>query len=173
MVHYTSIMINALDQLIQVIPDHPALRLMHFVDTPTLLTDKLAALATSRDCEHQLLCLDETLAASLSRQYAEKEAIKVRSITLERSRYNLQAKLYDFVFVESSVSDLSHFVKTVHSAMKNGANIFILLSKNISENEIETWRNALEENFFVAFSAFDLGETRQVVGAKKMHGWGG
>ena len=165
-------MTNALDQLIQIVPDHPALRLMHFVDTATPLTDKLSALAMSRDYEYQLLCLDDALAASLSRQYATANAIKIRPITLERSRYNLQAKLYDFVFVEATVLDPEHFAKTVYSAMKNAANIFILLPTEASE-EIENWRRTLEENFFVAFSTFALNNTLQVVSAKKMHGWGG
>ena len=166
-------MTNALDQLIQIIPDHPALRLMHFVDATTPLIDKLAALALSRDYEYQLLCLDKTLAASLSQQYTAAHEIKVRPITLDRSRYNLQAKLYDFVFVETSVEDKEHFVKTVYGAMKNAANVFILLSAKADKEEIESWRRVLEENFFVAFSAFDLGNTLQVVSAKKMHGWGG
>jgi len=165
-------MTNALDQLIQIIPDHPALRLMHFVDAPTPLTDKLATLTTSRDYEHQLLCLDNTLTASLSRQYATEKAIKIRPITLDRSRYNLQAKLYDFVFVEATISDPEHFVKTVHGAMKNGANLFILIPTDASA-EVDTWRKVLEKNFYVAFSTFALTDTLQVVSAKKMHGWGG
>ena len=165
-------MANALDQLIQIIPDHPALRLMHFVDATTALTNKLAALAMSRDYEYQLLSLDDTLTTSLLDQYATPDAIKIRPITLERSRYNLQAKLYDFVFVEAAVEDKEHFVKTIYGAMKNAANIFILLSTKDTK-EIETWRNALEENFFVAFSTFELGDTLQIVSAKKMHGWGG
>ncbi len=166
-------MTNALDSLIQIIPDHPALRLMHFVDTSTPLIDKLAALAVSRDYEYQLLCLDDALAASLSRQYTTTKEIKIRPITLERSRYNLQAKLYDFVFVEDAVEDKKHFVKTVYSAMKNAANIFILLPVKADKEEIESWRRVLEENFFVAFSTFELDDTLQVVSAKKMHGWGG
>ena len=172
-IHYTTVMTNALDQLIQIIPDHPALRLMHFVDATTPLMDKLATLAISRDYEYQLLCLDETLAASLSQQYTTAHEIKVRPITLDRSRYHLQGKLYDFVFVEASVESKEHFVTTVYSAMKNAANIFILLPAKADKEEIESWRRILEENFFVAFSAFGLGDTLQVVSAKKMHGWGG
>ncbi len=165
-------MTNALDQLIQIIPDHPALHIMHFMEVTTPLTDKLVSLALSRDYEYQILCLDTTQADSLSRQYATANGIKIRPITLSRSRYNLQAKLYDFVFVEASVENKEHFIKTAYGAMKNAANIFILLSAE-NTGEIETWRNVLEENFFVAFSAFELDETQKVVSAKKMHGWGG
>ena len=57
--------------------------------------------------------------------------------------------------------------------MKNAANIFILLPDKAFREEIETWRKALEENFFVAFSTFELDEKWQVISAKKMHGWGG
>ncbi len=166
-------MTNALDQLIQIIPDHPALRLMHFVDATTPLIDKLATLTISRDYEYQLLCLDGTLAASLSQQYTTVHEIRVRPISLDRSRYNLQAKLYDFVFVESTILDKSHFAKTVHPAMKNAANIFIILPKRSSNEEVETWQRVLEENFFVAFSTFELDDSFHVISAKKMHGWGG
>ena len=165
-------MTNALDHLIRIVPDHPAQRLMHFVDRGTPLTDKLAALAVSHEYEYQILTLDETVTASLSQRYAAEDAVKIRPITLERSRYNLQAKLYEFVFVEATVTDQTHFAKTVHSAMKNGANLFILCPAQAAE-EVETWRKILEESFFVAFSTFDLDETQQVISAKKMHGWGG
>ena len=166
-------MTHVLDQLIQIIPDHPALRFMHFVDTTTPLIDRLATLTVSRDYEYQLLCLDATLSGSLSSQYTRNDGIKIRPITLDQSRYNLQAKLYDFVFVEAGVTDKEHFTQTVYSAMKNAANIFILLPDKAFREEIETWRKALEENFFVAFSTFELDEKWQVISAKKMHGWGG
>ncbi len=165
-------MTNALDQLTRIIPDHPALRLMHFVEASTPLIDTLAPLAQSRDYEYQLLALDDTLSALLLDQYATTDAIKIRPITFDRSRYNLQAKQYDFVFVEAAVENKEHFVKTVYGAMKNAANIFLLLSTG-DAGEIETWRKVLEENFFVAFSSFELDEARKVVSAKKMHGWGG
>jgi len=165
-------MTHPIDELIRIVPDHPGMRIMHFVDVPTALVDKLAALAKARDCEYQLQCLEPTLAESMQHRFAETPACKVRALALERPRYHIQAKLYDFVFVEAHIPDPEHFLKTIYTAMKNAANIFILLSSK-QKDEIEIWRSIMEENYYVAFSTFDLNDTIRIVSAKKMHGWGG
>ena len=148
------------------------MRIMHFVDAPTVLVDKLAALTQTRTCEYQLQCLDPDLAASMQHRFADTPTCKVRMLALESPRYHIQAKLYDFVFVEAHIPDPEHFLKTVYAAMKNAANIFILLP-SAQTHQIETWRSIMEENYYVAFSSFELNNTIQIVSAKKMHGWGG
>jgi uncharacterized LabA/DUF88 family protein len=79
--------------------------------------------------------------------------------------------MYDFVFVEAVIDEKIHFVKTVYASMKNAGNIFVL--QNHDKQCEEEWRITFEENFFVAFSAFDLDEQTRIISAKKMHGWGG
>jgi len=165
-------MTHPIDDLIRIIPDHPGMRIMHFVDVPTVLVDKLADLTRVRACEYQLQCLDPDLAASMQHRFADTPTCKVRMLAIESPRYHIQAKLYDFVFVEAYIPDPEHFLKTVYSAMKNAADIFILLPEE-QTHQIETWRNIMEANFYVAFSSFALDDQIRIVSAKKMHGWGG
>ena len=165
-------MTHPIDNLIRIIPDHPGMRIMHFVDAPTVLVDKLAALTQARAYEYQLQCLNPDLAASMQQRFADTPTCKVRKLALGSPRYHIQAKLYDFVFVEADIPDPEHFLKTVYSAMKNAANIFILLPSE-QKHQIETWRSIMEANYYVAFSSFALDDQTLILSAKKMHGWGG
>ena len=145
---------------------------MHFVDHETPLIAPLLEVTKACDGEHQILCLTEASCELLAHRFTLTETIKVRPISWSQPRYHIQAKLYDFVFVEASVPDPKHFLKTIYTAMKNAANIFILLPSE-HKGEIETWRSVMEENYYVAFSTFALNDTIQIISAKKMHGWGG
>jgi len=171
-IHYNSSMTNALDTLIHTIPDHPAIRIMHIVDTPTDVLERLSALVGERHYELDLLLFDAQELARLKVHYGQNPRITVRSISLDQARYHRQAKLYDYVFVDAMIADPDLFVKRLYPAMKNGANIFLLLPPP-SHAVVESWRKALEAHFYVAFSAFELSESYHVISAKKMHGWGG
>ncbi len=162
---------NNIEQLISIIPDYPAQRIMHFVDEPSNLMELLSNLCLDREYEYQILCNDCEAMQSAKEKYPQN-LIKIRQVSLCQARYHIQAKMYDYIFVELEIADKKHFVKTVYSAMKNAANIFILRKKGEKTKE-EEWRKALEENFFVAYSAFDLDEHYRIISAKKMHGWGG
>jgi predicted nucleic acid-binding protein len=163
---------HPIDQLLTIIPDHPALRVMHFVDRPTPLIDALADLTRRRDYEYRLLCFDEAQSDTLSRHYALEKRITVQSVTHDQARYHRQAKMYDYLFVEAHIPEVDTFLKKVYTSMKNAAPFFALIHPN-QRNQIETWRRAAEENFFVAFNTFDLTDSLHVISAKKMHGWGG
>jgi hypothetical protein len=175
-VHYTSDMkpdnTHLIDQLIDIIPDYPALRIMHFVDRESLLSDKLAALTDMQDYEYLILSLDDTIADVLSQRHTFHEHIKTKRVTHTQARYHIQAKMYDYVFVEATIPDPGDFLKRVYASMKNAAMIFILSTVD-SSDEIETWRRATEEHYFVAFNTFELTDSIRIISAKKMHGWGG
>jgi hypothetical protein len=160
-----------IDQLLNVIPDYPNLRIMHFADEHSTLVEKLSALCIKNKYEYQLQCPTETFAKQARTRYPESN-IKVRYISLSQSRYHRQAKMYDFVFVEIDVDDITHFLKALYTAMKNASNVFVLYDRS-RENREEEWRIEMEKNFYVAYSAFDLNDEIRIISAKKMHGWGG
>jgi len=162
---------NPYEPLIEVIPDHPALRIMHFTETHSILVDELAALTRARDYEYLLLSPDETISTELSHYFAAHPHIKARSVAYTQTRFHVQAKMYDFVFVEAAVPDATDFLKKMYRAMKNAATLFVLSSGG--HEEVERWRIGMEENLYVAFNAFELTDTLQVISGKKMHGWGG
>ncbi len=163
---------NAYKELCSVIPGYPGTRVMHFVDHDTPLITLLPETLEACEGEYQLQCLSDECRERLHRRFAPTRAIKVRAVSWDQPRYHIQAKLYDFVFVEAPVPDPQHFLKTIYTAMKNAADIFILLPSD-RQDRIETWRQSMEANYFVAFSTFALDDRTQIVTAKKMHGWGG
>ncbi len=160
-----------IDQLLSVIPDNPNQRIMHFGEECSGLVEKTAHLCADREYEYQIQCLNEEFANHAIEEYPQPN-IKIKQISLSQPRYHIQAKMYDFVFVETEVEDKTHFLKTLYRAMKNAANIFVLYPKGKMTQE-EEWRTIMEENYYVAFSAFDLNDEVRVISAKKMHGWGG
>jgi hypothetical protein len=164
--------IHPVDQLLGVIPDHPALRIMHFVDTHSILIDTLAKLTAARDYEYRLLCFDDVQYQLFARRFDDHHAIQIKHATHTQPRYHIQAKLYDYVFVEATLPDPDAFLKKVYTSMKNAAMIFILIPTN-TPKAIEPWQRAAEEHYFVAFNTFQLTDTVQIISAKKMHGWGG
>ena len=159
------------EKFLAVIPDHPAQRIMHFVDGQTPLTPALASLTHDRHYDYLLLCFDAAAAETLAQQHAASPHIKVKHVTHDQARFHIQAKMYDFVFVEAAIPDEAAFLRKVYTAMKNAAILFVLTAGKYEE--IERWRIGTEENFYVAFNTFELSEGLQVVSAKKMHGWGG
>jgi hypothetical protein len=64
------------------------------------------------------------------------------------------------------------FTKTVYTHIKNGGNIIIFLPKN-NLRVLDSWRQTLEENYFVASNTIDIFDEYEVLISKKMHGWGG
>lgn len=162
---------NPYELLIEVIPDHPALRIMHLAQTHSILVDKLATLTQVRDYEYLLLCPDEAISLELSHCFASHPHIKVKSIAYTQTRFHVQAKMYDFVFVEAAVPDVTDFLKKIYRAMKNAAILFVFSSDG--HEEVERWRVEMEDNFYVAFNTFALTGSIQIISGKKMHGWGG
>lgn len=162
---------NIYQELSAVIPGYPGTRVMHFIEKESPLIAPLLETIEACDGEYQIQCTQDEDCKALRHRFTLTPALKVRSIHFDQPRYHTQAKLYDFVFVEAPVPDPQHFLKTVYTAMKNAANIFILLPTDQKE-QIETWRQHMEEKLYVAFSTFALDEHTQVISAKKMHGWG-
>ena len=158
--------------LLGLIPHHPALRLMLIGDTPTRLVDDAVTLTQSRDIECLIQCQGADCFQTLLARYDTQSAVSIRSFDPSQKRYNTQAKLYDFVYVEAAIGSAEPFLNKLHRAMKNGADLFVLLSA-ADVHTIENWRIALEAQYFVAYNAFELDDTTTVLSAKKMHGWGG
>jgi len=159
------------EQLLTVIPDHPAQRIMHFVDHATPLVDALADLTRVCDYEYLLLSFNPQSADTLARYFALSDHISVKAITHDQARYHRQAKMYDYLFVEAAIPDPNAFLKRAYPAIKNGGMLFVL--SHDPDLEIETWREAMEAHYYVAFSTFELDKDTRVFSGRKMHGWGG
>ena len=156
-------------QLLTIIPDHPAQRIMHLIDHPTPLVDLLSDFTRKREYDYLLLCFDPETARKLTERFALSSHVTVKHVTHDQARYHRQAKLYDFVFVEAGIPDPARFLQRVYPAIKNAGSLLLLSG----DPDVEAWREGMEAHYYVAFSAFELDSNTQVISGKKMHGWGG
>jgi len=162
------------EQLLSIIPNHPATRIMQISQQGMQLSDALASLATEREYEFLLNITNDIFYEEIKERYPNNPECKVKKLRLNQRRYVSMAKMYDFVFVTASIPDeiQEQFAKTIHGHIKNAGNIIIFLPKN-SLKILDTWRQILEENYFVASNTIDLFDEYEILISKKMHGWGG
>jgi len=160
--------IKNLKKLIEIIPsNHPALMVAHFSDKDNELISQIYHKSLRDDIEYQVNILDEDVEILKSKY--KNPLIKIIKFNLQRAKYMIQGKIYDFVFVTANINDIDSFLQKVHPIIKNAGNIIILLDK--SEN-VDIWLRLLEDRYFVATSVIDdLVEDSTVVISKKMHGW--
>jgi len=157
-----------INKLIDIVPsNYPALMIAHFSDKDNLLIEELYKKAIKEDIEYQINLLDED-AETLKHKY-QNPLIKIIKFNLNRAKYMIQGKIYDFVFVTANIEDIDSFLQKVHPIIKNSGNIIILLDK---KQDTAIWLNLLEDRYFVATSVIDdLLDDKYVIISKKMHGW--
>ncbi len=166
---------TSLEKLLQIVPDHPGIRLLHFAESGEEMPRILGDFVEKKGYEYQINCLEESFLLAMQRTFEESPSVHPVKFTLQRPRYMVQGKVFDYVFVTASVpaSIREDFLKRVHPIMKNGGNILLFLPKGEREVRWE-WLALLEEHYYVASSTIDdLFAHYDVVVSKKMHGWGG
>lgn len=164
-----------LEQLLQIVPDHPMIRMAHFADSGMEMTEILGRFCQQKGYEYQINCTDPSFYEKAAEAYKHSRNVKVIKFTLERPRYMIQGKLYDFLFVTSLIQESLRevFIERCHPVIKNAGNIIIFLPKGYRKERYE-WMRLLEEYNYVASSTIDdLFEHYDILISKKMHGWGG
>jgi len=163
-----------LEQLLQIIPDHPMTSIAHFANYSLETCRVLSHFCREKGYEYQINCTDASFYEEALPIATDKE-IKCVTFALERPRYMIQGKIYDFIFVTATIeaSQREHFIKSCHPIMKNGGNILIFFEKKSKEERYE-WLRLLEAYNYVASNTIDDMFTHyDVLISKKMHGWGG
>ncbi len=162
-------------KLLQIISHAPALRIGHFSDGGETIVNMLSELCQEKAYEYQINCTEPSFFETLSQTYKELSHVKPINFTLERPRYMIQGKMYEYLFVTSTIPQemRSDFLKKAHSIIKNAGNIIIFLPSGSYEERYH-WVELLEEHYYVASNTIDdLFENYDVLISKKMHGWGG
>jgi len=166
---------DKLEKLLGIIADAPALRIAHFSESGEMMTEILSDFCQKKGYEYQINCTDASFFDTMSNKFKDKEGVKPIKFTLERPRYMMQGKLYEYLFVTTVIKEemRSDFLKRAHGIIKNAGNILIFLPKG-SYEERYNWMALLEEHYYVASNTIDdLFENYDVLISKKMHGWGG
>jgi hypothetical protein len=159
-------------ELLSIIPNHPATRILHITKDEIEFIENIKKFVEMKDYEYLVNVLDKHFLKSL-------EDLKSKNVTFKymdfnQRRYVNMAKLYDFVFVTTSIPDniLDEFLKKIHSNIRNAGNIIILLEKDRDDKKYRLYE-LLEKNYFVATNSLDVFRNYEAVISKKMHGWGG
>ena len=166
---------DKLEKLLGIIPSSPALRIAHFTDSGEMMTEILSNFCKEREYEYRINCTNNSFFDLISAKYKDMTNIKTIKFSLERPRYMMQGKMYEYLFVTSNINEemRSDFIKKAHGIIKNAGDILIFLPKG-SYEERYSWILLLEEHYYVASNTIDgLFENYDILISKKMHGWGG
>jgi len=165
--------LKKIEQLLSIIPDHPATQIMHITQSDKELSTALETLVTQRDYTLLINVIDDDFYDEIKENYSA-DACSVKKMKFEQRRYATMAKLFDYVFVTADIPNelQNQFAKTIHGHMKNAGNIILFLEKN-NLKVLDRWQQVLEENYFVATNTIDMFEEYEILISKKMHGWGG
>ncbi len=165
---------KAINQLLAILPNHPAIRIMHFCDGGEAFCLALKTMCQEREYEYQLNIVDADFYEKAQELYAQEGVCATKLVKWEQRRYASMARLYDFLFVTAFVPDEHEeaFIENVFHHIKSAGNIIIFLPKN-EPKVLQRWWELLEEKYFVAINTIDIFEHYELLVAKKMHGWGG
>lgn len=164
---------NAIEQLLSIIPDHPANSLMEFSDGDEALSSAIKSICKEKEYNYQLNFTDEELYQKAQTQFAEQGVCIVKKIKWEQRRYASMALHYYVVFVSANVPEEKRetFLSNVMHHIKTSGHIVLFLPKN-DHNTMDNWWQLLEEKLFVSLSTIDVSENYEILVAKRMHGWG-
>jgi len=164
---------EAIEQILSIIPNHPAMRIMHISEGGEQFCDALKDFTEQREYEYQLNITNDIFYYKIKELYSDNEWCNIKQMDYKQRKYVNMAKQYDFVFVTASISNgvEEDFAKKIHSHIKNAGNLIMFLPKDDIESKYK-WFRYLEESLFVAINSIDIFENYEIVIAKKMHGWG-
>ncbi len=170
---------DQITQLLSIINLYPAIRIMHFSQDNSIFNQKIVALCEKNEYEFQLNCTTNHAFTSVSKEFGDNNLVHIKEFNLRQPRYAIQAKIYDYLFVSSQITDdiKDNFLKKSHGVIKNAGLIIIFVEKDEEKKrdytEVYLWTQLLEENYFVATNTIDIFDNYDVIVSKKMHGWGG
>jgi len=103
----------------------------------------------------------------------EDPLLSVKPYREEQPRYNLRGRLYNHAFVLSEPpEEPREFLPKLHTGIANAGGVYIGLPADDPER-LREWERALEESYYVAAHPIEIDRERLILGARKMHGWGG
>ena len=159
-----------LDSLLNSLMQAPGMRVMHFAKDDTLCQNiKSFCKGSEFDSEYLILTFSQEDEENL--KHIEDEITKVKYVNEKRAKFNIQGKLYDYLFIKNLPNDTESFFRRVYSALKNGAPIFIFLDKEDRELAYKLESELIEANY-VASNKMHI-DNFLVLSSKKMHGWSG
>jgi len=160
---------SQIDKLLESLAIAPAMRVMHFAKEPTLCDNISNFCKKSEDSEYLIYTFYEEALEALKAY--ENSYTQVKLTNPKRPKYNIQGRLYDYLFLTTLPVDRDSFFKRVYSALKNAGLVFIFLKKEQRELSYKIESELIESNY-VAVNRMIL-DNFLIISTKKMHGWSG
>lgn len=166
--------IDEIKKLLPIIKQAPLVRVGHFSDHGETLSSALSSFCIENDHDYILNCTDDEYFDKIQNKYIEMQKCRIKNFNLKRPNYMLQGKFYDYLFVSIDINTEGResFLQKCHKVIKNAGLILIFVPHN-DHILASSWKILLDENYYVATSTIDVGNTWDVIISKKMHGWGG
>ena len=152
-------------QLLYSLQPYPAMRFLLFCSEWGERERTLARFCLEGEHELQVYGVD------MDMQSIDDAKIRKRVFRASQERYNLQGRLYDYVFVNAVMDEMETFLERIYTAMMNAGRIYID-SKNCEEKNCETLGQIIEKCNYLSVNLIALSEETAYLSARKMHGWG-
>lgn len=152
---------NLYENLLQIIPDFPMTHIMFLGDADEGIIDFFNNFANEKRYAFDIVLFNDA-----------KIAQKYTKIDLLSPKYYTNAYKYDVLFLNlfnMPYENLNHVFEKIYASMKNAGGVVMFLPTDLSLDMNEF----LQELNFVAVNEIEKTDTKQVIYAKKMHGWGG
>jgi len=160
----TKIVDKNLRELLESLQPYPNMRFLLFASKWGVREDTILDFCIERDYELQLYKLTEFDSPNV-------DNIKSRLFKEEQKRYNLQGRLYDYLFVTGGIPDIKEWLKRVYSAVMNGGRVYIFLLEK-DRFKIDEISEYMQESNYVSVNPIELSKDTIIISGKKMHGWG-
>jgi len=157
-------------ELLSIIPlNFPILDIFHLTNDCQGLCMALDSLCKSQGYNYDLCISDE----SYLQEIEETTDLTVKKFNFKKSRYNIQSRTYDFVFIMidlESIEDPTLFYKKLYPISKNASKVLFIVEKDVDLRKLEDV--LIVHNYVATNPIEDTFENYQILGAQKMHGWG-
>ncbi len=166
--------LDKFERLLQIVGPYPSTAVAHFSNMNSAMVHAIYSYCQQKNYAYQLNCTDNAFYTEVVKTFEGDDGIKIIDFSLNRPRYLIQGKSYEFIFVTVDLEDeiRDDFLKKTHEILRNSGNILLFLPK-ITDSQRHEWEKLLEQNYYVATNTIDdLFEHYDVMISKKMHGWG-
>jgi hypothetical protein len=156
--------LETFEMILNSLEKYPNMRFMLFCSSWGVLEQELESFC--RQNGHSLLVYQTK---ELDIMKKSLTSIKIKDYSPKQQRYNLQGRLYNYIFIHELPETLDNFLKKIYSSVANGGRVYLFSSKSI-----DIWRvmESFENQNYVSISKIELDNSTLYISGKKMHGWG-
>ncbi|MFT7880757.1 MAG: hypothetical protein ABXS91_10235 [Sulfurimonas sp.] len=166
--------LDRLKKLLEIVGPYPATSVVHFSDENLELSETIYDFCHAKSYSYQVNATEKGFCEALQEKFEGKEGIRIIDFSLQRPKYLIQGKTYEYLFVTMEIPEAQRddFLRKAHEIIRNSGNILLFVPHGSAQAR-QKWEKMLEENYYVATNTIDdLFEAYDVIISKKMHGWG-